>query len=76
MLFSAFAIAESNNFLIMLEAYLGLYSRIAFEELLNEYNVSAIDGDHKIAITSESVRYRKAYATQLLPLSGYGSANK
>ena len=46
------------------------------QELLNEYNVSAIDGDHKIAITSESVRYRKAYATQLLPLSGYGSANK
>lgn len=46
------------------------------QELLNEYNVSAIDGDHKIAITSESVRYRKAYVTQLLPLSGYGSANK
>ncbi len=45
------------------------------QQLLNEYAVSTIDGNYRVKLTGNT-RYGTAYANELQPLSGYGSANK
>ncbi len=43
------------------------------QQLLNEYAVSTIDGNYRVKLTGNT-RYGTAYANELQPLSGYGSA--
>lgn len=44
------------------------------QQLLNEYAVSTIDGNTRVKLTGNT-RYGTAYANELQPLSGYGSAS-
>ena len=44
------------------------------QSLLNEYAVSALDGNYRVALKGNT-RYGEAYATELQPLSGYGSGD-
>ena len=43
------------------------------QQLLNEYAVSTMDGNYRVKLTGNT-RYGTAYANELQPLSGYGSA--